>query len=59
MTRKRRLELRDSHHPTWRGQRFSSLEKALTELAQAIGEKDRWTLTDRDTGETIEKGPRQ
>jgi hypothetical protein len=52
---KLRYEIRDSHNPTWRGQRFTSEDRARRELGQAVGEPMRWHLVDRSTGETIAK----
>lgn len=31
-----RYEIVDSHHPDWRGMRFSTLERAERELARAV-----------------------
>lgn len=44
---KQRYEIKDAHHPEWRGMRFSSEDRARRELAQAVGEPGRWVLYDR------------
>jgi len=47
-----RYELKDSHHPTWRGQRFTNLERAIREHERAVP-PGRFHLIDRKTGERI------
>ena len=49
---KQRWELKDTVHPDWRGQRFSSRERAEKELAQAVP-PGRFVLVDRETGEVV------
>ena len=48
-----RYEIRDNHHPEWRGQRFTSLDRAQRELDHAVGDPGRWSLVDRETREVI------
>ena len=43
----RRYEIRDREHPGWRGQRFTSLDRARRELAHAVP-PERWQLWDRE-----------
>jgi hypothetical protein len=47
-----RYELVDSHHPDWRGMRFSDLERARKELERSHP-PGRFFLKDRQTGERI------
>jgi hypothetical protein len=49
---KLRYELLDTHHPGWRGQRFTSLDRARRELAQAIP-PGRFVLYDRQEREEM------
>ena len=51
---KQRWEIVDGHNPTWRGQRFSSLDRARRELALAVGVAGRWSIVDRATGAVVE-----
>lgn len=51
---KGRYEIKDSHHPNWRGQRFTVHYRAQRELAQAVGAPGRWLLFDRKTKEVLE-----
>ncbi len=48
----KRYEIRDSHNPDFRGQRFSSLDRAEREFSQAVGEPGRWELWDRELPDT-------
>ena len=48
-----RYEIRDNDHPDWRGQRFTSEERARAILADAVGRPGRWSLVDRATREVI------
>lgn len=51
---KLRYEIKDSHAPAnWRGQRFSSLPRAIRELSHCVGAPRRWQLIDRETGECL------
>lgn len=47
---KLRYELVDSHHPDWRGQRFSTLQAARKELAASVP-PGRFYVKDRETKE--------
>lgn len=42
-----RYEIKDSFNPTWRGQRFSTLERAERELTHAVP-TGRFVIIDRD-----------
>lgn len=44
----KRYEIKDTHNPTWKGQRFTSLDRAEREFAHTVGEPGRWELWDRD-----------
>jgi hypothetical protein len=46
-------EIRDSHTPGARGQRFNSLDRAARELGQAVGAAGRFELVNRETGAVI------
>lgn len=46
-------EIIDSVNPDWRGMRFSSLDRAQRELAQAVGTPGRFYIIDRQTGERV------
>lgn len=48
----KRYEIRDTHNPTWKGMRFTSLDRALRELAHAVP-KSRFEVIDRTTGEKV------
>lgn len=43
-----RYEIQDTHHPEWRGMRFTSLERAERELARAVP-AGRFIIVDRQT----------
>ena len=43
---KGRYEIVDTHHPKWRGMRFTSLERAEKELAQSVP-PGRFVIRDR------------
>ena len=47
-----RYELVDSHHPEWRGMRFTSLQRAQHELDRSVPQ-GRFHLIDRQTKEVI------
>lgn len=47
-----RYEIRDTHNPQWRGQRFSTEERARRELGHAYP-PGRWELVDRTTGDVL------
>lgn len=49
---KGRYELKDSHHPEWRGTRSTTLERAQKELAQSIP-PGRFYIFDRETKKKI------
>lgn len=49
---KLRYEIRDTHNPQWRGQRFSTEDRARRELGHAYP-PGRWELIDRTTGEVL------
>lgn len=49
-----RYEIRDTHHPKWKGQRFSTLERARREMTFSVGVPGRWILVDRETKEILE-----
>ena len=54
MPTKMRYEIKDSHAPMHlRGQRFSSLPRAIRELSHCVGAPRRWQLIDRETGECL------
>lgn len=55
----KRYEIRDSHHPRERGQRFTSEDRARRELAHAVGSPDRFELIDRETGAVLDRAPRK
>lgn len=48
-----RYEIRDNEHPTWKGSRYSSEDRARRELAQAVGDPGRWSLIDRQTKQVL------
>ena len=48
-----RYEIRDNHHPGWRGMRFTSLQRAENELSHAVGDPGRWSLVDRATKQVL------
>lgn len=48
----RRFEIKDSHHPQWRGQRFATLAGAEREYAHAVP-KSRFYILDRETGTVV------
>jgi len=50
-----RYELRDTHHPDWRGQRFTNRDAAFRELAQAVGDEGRFELYDREDKKVLAK----
>lgn len=50
---KLRYELRDTHHPDWRGQRFTNRDTAFRELSQAVGPEGRFELYDRKDKKVI------
>ena len=49
---KLRYELRDTHHPDWRGQRFTELDRARREKDQSIP-PGRFIIIDRQTREEV------
>jgi hypothetical protein len=44
---KLRYELKDMFNPTWRGHRFTALERALKARDEAVGDPGRWQVWDR------------
>lgn len=53
------FEIVDGAHPTWRGMRFASLERARRELARSDAPAGRFYIVDRSTREpvfTVEDG---
>lgn len=50
---RQRYEIQDATHPEWRGQRFTSEDRARRELAQCVGSIGRWILVDRETGQEV------
>jgi hypothetical protein len=42
-------EIIDTEHPTWRGMRFSTIERARRELARAVGTPGRFIIIPRPT----------
>lgn len=49
---KLRYELKDLHHPTWRGERFTALERALKAHDEAYP-PGRFAVIDRLTKERV------
>lgn len=49
---KLRYELVDTHHPEWKGQRFTALERARRALERSVP-PGRFKLIDRQTNERI------
>lgn len=49
---KLRYEIKDTHNPTWRGYRYSNIERARRELAKAEP-PGRFVLIDRETKEEV------
>ena len=49
---KLRYELIDTHHPEWKGQRFTSIMRAQRELDRSVP-PGRFRLIDRQTKERI------
>jgi hypothetical protein len=49
----RRYEIRDNNNPSWRGQRFTSENRARRELSLAVGDPGRWSLVDRVTRKVL------
>lgn len=51
---KYRYVIKDSFAPmNWKGQQFSSLERAQRELKHCVGRPGRFQLIDKETGECL------
>lgn len=52
---KGRYEIRDTLTPGARGQRYTSLTRAIMEFRRAVGTPGRWILVDRQTNEVLDR----
>lgn len=48
-----KYEIIDGNNPTWKGMRFSTLERAERELAKAVAAPGRFYIIDRSTRKKV------